>query len=151
MSNQNITKKLIKFLEFVSPFLRDQLQKNGLALCGAFKGLSYGQAAITFGLVLDSLKEPSIIIAGFSFIFPIFLVIAIFFGICESVKSKNSDFLSVLIVYFFLATILNLLLLLILFFQSSFLLCLTFFLSIIVIFNLFAWGMKIYSTINKNN
>ncbi|MCT7579146.1 hypothetical protein [Aliarcobacter butzleri] len=56
MSNQNITKKLIKFLEFVSPFLRDQLQKNGLALCGAFKGLSYGQAAITFGLVLDSLK-----------------------------------------------------------------------------------------------
>ena len=84
MSEENIKKSWVfNVLAFLSPFLRDHLNKEDSVIYSAFKGLSYGQAAITFGIVLDNLSEPSITIAAFAFIFPIFLILAIFFGVME--------------------------------------------------------------------
>jgi|TARA_R110000851_G_scaffold141651_1_gene279626 hypothetical protein len=144
MNTAKSTERLYSVLKFISPFLRDILEKDPVSLHSIFKALAYGQSGITFALVLTNLENPNIVIAGFAALFPIFFVFGIFFGFMEAGKNKNENFFSSIALSFLACSSLNLIFLAILFFLSSIYLGIAYILGIFANFHIFGYAMGFY-------
>lgn len=150
MSTTKNTERLYSVLKFISPFLRDILEKDPVTLHSIFKALAYGQSGIAFALVLSNLEKPSIAIAGFTALFPIFFVFGVFFSFMESSKNKSQDFFSSITLCFLACSLLNLIFLAILFFLSSIYLGTAYILGIIVNFHILGYSMSLYVKLRDN-
>ncbi len=124
-------------MSFIAPFLSQHvLEEDPKGIHGIMKGISYGQGGIALGFTLKNLDDPNFIIAGFIFLFPIFLVFGLIFEFLTINSSKNGHLLSVIIFCLLFATAIHFICLSALFFNSSFWLGFVFIGSIIILLKL---------------
>lgn len=150
MPSKNENNGYHKFLEFISPFLRDQIIKGNGEIYSAVKGMSYAQALICIEIIVNTLDKPPLVNFLFVFLFPIFIGIGVFTGICESQKSDSGHALSVIVSFFAVATAFNMLSLTIMFYLQSFIFSLAFILSILAVVNLVGIGFKLTHKISRS-
>lgn len=136
-------KNYIKVLEFISPFLRDQIAKQNGAIYSSVKGMAYAQALICIEIIVNTLEQPSLVNVIFIFLFPILIGIGIFTGICESQNISSGHALSVLLTFFMAGTVFHILGLTILFYMQGVEFAVAFVVSIIAIFNLVGIGLHL--------
>ncbi|MGU5738650.1 hypothetical protein [Aeromonas caviae] len=139
-----------KILKFIAPFLTSHLHKDPVSIHGALKGMSYGQAAIAFTVLINDTANQSHFMAAFAFIFPIFIALGAAFGAMAQQESKNGNVLVVATFIFLLITTLHSIALFEYFFSFNKFAALAFFLSFLAIFNIFGFAAKIYSGISKD-
>jgi hypothetical protein len=140
-----------KVLKFIAPFLTSHLHKDPVSIHGALKGMSYGQAAIAFTIFINDTSNQSHIMAAFTFIFPIFIVLGAAFGVMAQQGNKDGSILAVAIFLFALLTALHAAALFIFFFSFNKPASITFFISILAIFNILGLAAKIHKNISTND
>lgn len=150
MSTSKSTKKPHSVLKFISPFLRDILDKDQVTLHSIFKAFSYGQAGIAFAFVLDGLEKPDLVTSGFALLFPSFFVFGVFFGAMEGCKNKNQDFFSSLALCFLGCSAVNLILLAVLFASNSWYFGVAFILGIIATFHIIGNALKLFAELRDS-
>ncbi|MFI8608077.1 hypothetical protein ACIGFL_07045 [Pseudomonas sp. NPDC077649] len=137
--------------KFIAPFLTSHLHKDPVSIHGALKGMPYGQAAIAFTIFINDTSNKSHIMTAFTFIFPIFIVLGAAFGAMAQQENKSGNILVVAIFLFALLTALHSTALFVFFFSFNKLAPLTFFLSVLAIFNIFGFAAKLHKSISASD
>ena len=150
MSTSKSTRRLHSVLKFISPFLRDILDKDQVTLHAMFKVSAYGQAGIAFALVLSGLEKPNLVTSGFALLFPALFVFGVFFGFMEGCKNKNQDLFSSLALYFLACSSVNLILLATLFSLSSWYFGAAFILGIIATFHIIGHALQLFAELRDS-
>jgi heme A synthase len=135
---------LIKIINFASPFLTSLLYKDPASIYNAFKGMSYGQAAIAFTVFMNETSDSEYYMAIFTLIFPIFIALGATLGILAQQEVRNGKTLAIAILIFIALTTAHSIALLLFFISVNWLAALFFLLSIVVIFNLLAYSATLY-------